>query len=45
MTATGLTAALRACAAGTYAAEAGTALLIEHDVFLRRADFIGRFVR
>ena len=36
-----LTAALRACAAGYYPAEAGTELLIRHDCFLRRRDFAG----
>ena len=36
-----LTAALRACAAGYYPAEAGTELLIRHDCFLRRCDFAG----
>ena len=35
------TAALRACAAGYYPAEAGTELLIRHDCFLRRRDFAG----
>jgi hypothetical protein len=34
-------AALRACAAGYYPAEAGTELLIRHDCFLRRRDFAG----
>ena len=34
-------AALRACAAGYYPAEAGTELLIQHDCFLRRRDFAG----
>jgi hypothetical protein len=37
----GLTAALRACAAGYYPAEAGTELLIGHDCFLHRRDFAG----
>jgi hypothetical protein len=32
-------AALRACAAGYYPAEAGTELLIGHDCFLHRCDF------
>jgi hypothetical protein len=36
-----LTAALRACAAGYYPAEAGTELLIGHGCFLRRCDFAG----
>jgi hypothetical protein len=44
MTASGLAAALRSGAAGLYPMEAGTALLIEHDVFLARADFTGRFI-
>jgi len=44
MTATGLAAALRSCATGTYAAEAGAVLLIDHGVFLHRADFTDRFV-
>jgi hypothetical protein len=35
------TAALRACAAGLYPAEAGVELLISHDCFLRRHDFAG----
>ena len=34
-------AALRACAAGYYPAEAGTELLIRHDCFPRRRDFAG----
>ena len=34
-------AALRACAAGYYPAEAGTELLIRHECFLRRRDFTG----
>jgi hypothetical protein len=34
-------AALRACAAGYYPAEAGTELLIRHDCFLHRRDFAG----
>jgi len=34
-------AALRACAAGYYPAEAGIELLIRHDCFLRRRDFAG----
>jgi hypothetical protein len=36
MTADDLTAALRACAAGLYPLEAGTALLIANETFLRR---------
>jgi len=35
------TAALRACAAGLYPAEAGIELLISHDCFLHRDDFAG----
>ena len=35
------TAALRACAAGLYPAEAGVELLISHDCFLHRHDFAG----
>ena len=35
------TAALRACAAGLYPAEAGVELLISHDCFLHRPDFAG----
>ena len=44
MTTTSLTAALRACASGIYALEAGTELLIANGTFLRRSDFTGRFV-
>lgn len=44
MIAPGLAAALRACATGTYPAEAGTVLLTEHDVFLHRADFTDRYI-
>jgi hypothetical protein len=44
MTATTLAAALRACAAGYYTLEAGTALLIAHGTFLHRSDFTGRFI-
>jgi len=36
-----LPAALRACAAGYYPAEAGTDLLIRHGCFLHRRDFAG----
>ena len=39
----GLTAALRACAAGFYPSEAGTGLLISHGGFLDRPDF-GAFI-
>jgi len=39
-----LTAALRACAAGLYPLEAGTALLIANGTFLRRDDFTSRFI-
>jgi hypothetical protein len=45
MTATALTAALRACAAGLYPLEAGTGLLIAHDTFLHRSDFTSRFIQ
>ena len=44
MTTTSLTAALRACASGIHALEAGTELLIANGTFLRRSDFTGRFV-
>ena len=40
---TALTAALRACAAGFYPSEAGTALLISHGGFLDRPGF-GAFI-
>ena len=40
-----LTAALRACATGIYALEAGVALLINHGTFLRRDDFTTRFIQ
>jgi len=39
-----LTAALRACAAGLYPLEAGTALLIANGTFLHRDDFTSRFI-
>jgi hypothetical protein len=39
-----LTIALRACAAGLYPLEAGTALLISNGTFLRRDDFTSRFI-
>lgn len=45
MTASGLAAALRACAAGLYPAEAGIALLIDHGTVLNRADFTSRFIQ
>ena len=45
MTADDLTAALRACAAGLYPLEAGTALLIANGTFLRRDDFTSRFIQ
>jgi hypothetical protein len=45
MTADDLTAALRACAAGLYPLEAGTALLIANETFLRRGDFTSRFIQ
>jgi hypothetical protein len=44
MTADHLTAALRACAAGLYPAEAGVALLITNGMFLHRDDFTSRFI-
>ena len=44
MTADDLTAALRACAAGLYPLEAGTALLITSGTFLHRDDFTSRFI-
>jgi hypothetical protein len=39
-----LTAALRSCAAGLLALEAGTQLLISNGTFLRRDDFTSRFI-
>ena len=45
MTADELTAALRACAAGLYPLEAGTALLTSNGTFLHRDDFTSRFIR
>ena len=39
-----LTEALRACATGIYALEAGVALLIANGTFLRRDDFTRRFI-
>ena len=44
MTTDDLTAALRACAAGLYPLEAGTALLISNGTFLHRDDFTSRFI-
>jgi hypothetical protein len=44
MTADDLTAALRACAAGTYPLEAGVALLISNGTFIHRPDFTSRFI-
>jgi hypothetical protein len=44
MTADDLAAALRACAAGLYPLEAGTALLIGNGTFLHRSDFTSRFI-
>jgi hypothetical protein len=44
MTTTSLVAALRACASGIYALEAGVGLLIANGTFLRRDDFTSRFV-
>jgi hypothetical protein len=45
VTADDLAAALRACAAGLYPLEAGTALLIANGTFLRRDDFTSRFIQ
>ena len=45
MTADDLAAALRACAAGLYPLEAGTALLIASETFLHRGDFTSRFIQ
>jgi hypothetical protein len=45
MTAPGLAAALRACAAGFYPHEAGTGLLTTHGMFLHRSDFTSRFIQ
>jgi hypothetical protein len=39
-----LTAALRACATGLLALEAGTELLISNGTFLHRHDFTSRFI-
>lgn len=44
MTTASLASALRACASGVYALEAGTGLLIDNGAFLRRSDFTSRFV-
>jgi hypothetical protein len=44
MTPERLAAALRACATGIYAVEAGVALLITNGTFLRRDDFTSRFI-
>jgi hypothetical protein len=44
VTADGLAAALRACATGSYAVEAGVALLISNGTFLRRDDFTSQFI-
>jgi len=44
VTADDLTAALRACAAGLYPLEAGTALLLTSGTFLHRDDFTSRFI-
>jgi hypothetical protein len=44
MTTDDLTTALRACAAGIYALEAGANLLIANGTFLHRDDFTGRFI-
>jgi hypothetical protein len=40
-----LAAALRACAAGFYPAEAGTGLLIAHGTFLHRDEFTSCFIQ
>ena len=45
MTAPGLGAAMRACAAGLYPAEADVSLLIRHGTFLHRGDFTSRFIQ
>ena len=44
MTTTSLTAALRACASGIYALEAGVGPLIANGTFLHRDDFTTRFI-
>ena len=44
MTTTSLATALRACASGIYAVEAGIGLLIANGTFLHRDDFTSRFV-
>ena len=44
MTADDLAAALRACATGICAVEAGVALLISNETFLHRDDFTSRFI-
>ena len=44
MTTTSLATALRACASGIYALEAGIGLLIANGTFLHRDDFTSRFV-
>jgi hypothetical protein len=36
--------ALRNCASGLYAAQAGVALLVSHGTFLHRYDFTSRFI-
>jgi hypothetical protein len=45
MTTDDLADALRACAAGLYPLEAGTALLAASETFLRRGDFTSRFIQ
>jgi hypothetical protein len=45
MTTHSLAAALRACAAGILAREAGVGLLIANQTFIYRDDFTGRFIR
>jgi hypothetical protein len=44
LTTRALAAALRACAADFYPAEAGAGLLIAHGTFLHRNDFTSRFI-
>jgi len=44
MTASSLSDALRACAAGLYTHEAGVSLLIANRTFLGRNDFTSRFI-
>jgi len=44
MTTDDLTSALRACATGLHATEAGVALIIANGTFLHRDDFTSRFI-